>query len=87
MLQKIKIVVVGGQNSGKSLLSNIVSGHITDPNTLQDYARPTTGVRILEFEHELQNQNNVDIELWDTSGDLEQGQKCIFHYESFRSFY
>lgn len=63
------------------LLSNIVSGHMTDATLLQEHARPTTGVRILEFEHELANKSNVDVELWDTSGDTNQGQNlnlCIY---------
>ena len=46
---------------------------MTDPTLLQEHARPTGGVRILEFEHELSNKSNVDVELWDTSGDMAQG--------------
>jgi len=47
---------------------------MTDTTLLQEHARPTSGVRILEFEHELKNKSNIDVELWDTSGDLGQGR-------------
>jgi hypothetical protein len=53
---------------------------MNDVALLQEYARPTVGVRILEFEHELANHGTVDVELWDTSGDTDQGMNqtnCI----------
>ena len=54
------------------IFSNIISGHQSDLGILADHTRSTVGVRILEFESELDNEA-IDIELWDTSGSLEQG--------------
>ena len=56
-----------------SIFSNIISGQQTDIGVLTDFTRPTAGVRIIEFESEIGNQT-FDVELWDCSGDLEQGK-------------
>ena len=56
------------------IFSNIISGQQTDIGVLTDFTRPTSGVRIIEFESEIANQT-YDVELWDCSGDLEQGNK------------
>ena len=55
------------------IFSNIISGQQTDIGVLTDFTRPTSGVRIIEFESEIANQT-YDVELWDCSGDLEQGK-------------
>ena len=55
------------------MFSNIISGQQTDIGVLTDFTRPTSGVRIIEFESEIGNQT-YDVELWDCSGDLEQGK-------------
>merc|ERR1711990_339867 len=71
MTRKLKIVVVGDKDAGKSCFSNIISGHQSDLGILADHSRSTGGVRILEFESEVENEA-IDVELWDTSGDLDQ---------------
>ena len=75
----LKIIIVGPQKVGKSVISNFLSefSHSVTP----DY-HPTVGVRILELEKPYTNEqvanipllkknkiNNVKIELWDMSGD------------------
>jgi len=55
------------------MFSNIISGHQSDLGILADHSRSTSGVRILEFESEVENEA-IDVELWDTSGDLDQGR-------------
>ena len=58
----LKIIVAGPKQSGKSTMSNFISGHSADlSNERYD---PTAGVRILEFE-----VNGNSVELWDASGD------------------
>lgn len=71
MTRKVKIVVIGNQDSGKTVFSNIISGQQTDIGVLTDFTRSTSGVRIIEFESEIGNQT-FDVELWDCSGDLEK---------------
>ncbi|WKY03984.1 hypothetical protein Q1695_005177 [Nippostrongylus brasiliensis] len=67
-----KILVLGPRKAGKTAISNYL-GEQVDIDSLGDY-RPTKGVRIVEFEsHELeinQQRIEVDVELWDCSGDL-----------------
>lgn len=68
---KAKIIVVGPCDSGKTVISNFL-GDQTDHS--QSEYHPTAGVRILEFEQQLNNgQRNVDveIELWDCGGSEE----------------
>lgn len=72
MVKKLKIVVVGDHESGKSLFSNIVSSQQSDVGPLAEFNRSTANCRIVEFERSIDNQN-VDVELWDISGDLSQG--------------
>lgn len=54
---------------GKTQIANFISESIEESGT----PRPTQGVRIVEFELSSLNINgkntNVDIELWDCSGD------------------
>eukprot|EP00762_Andalucia_godoyi_P003715 ANDGO_08641.mRNA.1 Intraflagellar transport protein 22 len=78
----LKILVVGPRSSGKTAISNFVSGH---QPTLDPEYRPTTGVRCLEFERDRlavtdskkKTTTNVRcaVELWDCSGDL-RFQSC-----------
>ncbi|KAK6747666.1 hypothetical protein RB195_000704 [Necator americanus] len=67
-----KILVLGPCKAGKTAISNYL-GEQVDLESLGEY-RPTKGVRIVEFEsHELeinQQRVEVDVELWDCSGDL-----------------
>ncbi|EYC06008.1 hypothetical protein Y032_0079g1302 [Ancylostoma ceylanicum] len=66
-----KILVLGPCKAGKTAISNYL-GEQVDMESLGEY-RPTKGVRIVEFEsHELeihQQRVEVDVELWDCSGD------------------
>ncbi|XP_065203594.1 intraflagellar transport protein 22 homolog [Planococcus citri] len=69
MTAKLKVIVVGPQQAGKTLISNIITD-MTE-NAYSQY-EPTEGVRILEIEtpvslNTMQN-SNVDIELWDCGG-------------------
>ncbi|GAB6028731.1 Intraflagellar transport protein 22 [Chamberlinius hualienensis] len=66
-MNKIKIIVIGPTESGKTVLSNIIADATESSNKVYD---PTQGVRILEFEGE----PKIDIELWDTSGDNKFGE-------------
>ncbi|XP_030040837.2 intraflagellar transport protein 22 homolog [Manduca sexta] len=68
---KLKILFIGPSDSGKSQIANCLrsdSINIEEAGT----PRPTQGVRIVEFELSNLNVNgkivNVDIELWDCSG-------------------
>lgn len=72
---KAKIVVTGPCKSGKSVLSNFLGDQM---DTSQHAYRPTSGVRILEFESAISAghiQANIEIELWDCSGN-ESFESC-----------
>jgi len=57
----VKILIFGPSKAGKSGLASFISGS----KTVMNYSPgPTVGVRIFTFE-----RNNVNIELWDVSGD------------------
>ncbi|KAM3965250.1 intraflagellar transport protein 22 homolog [Aphomia sociella] len=68
---KLKILMIGPSESGKTQIANFISEtiNIEEANT----PTPTQGVRIVEFEVSNLSINgkitNVDIELWDCSGD------------------
>ncbi|XP_068197136.1 intraflagellar transport protein 22 homolog [Antennarius striatus] len=67
---KTKILFIGPSESGKTILANFLSD-ITE-NVGGEY-RPTQGVRIVEFESQLEGSGDnraCDVELWDCSGDL-----------------
>ncbi|CAK1551103.1 unnamed protein product [Leptosia nina] len=70
-LQKLKILMIGPCESGKTSIANFISESINIEES--EAIRPTQGVRIVEFEipNVTSNgeQNNIDIELWDCSGD------------------
>jgi Rab-like protein 5 len=77
MDSKMKILIIGPSNSGKTTLANCISGHSSTPAS--NY-HPTAGVRILEMEKSPPRANRlgdsaVAIELWDCSGDLRY-EKC-----------
>jgi GTPase SAR1 family protein len=58
MTQILKLVVAGPKGSGKTTISNFLSG---SKETLKiDKYDPTYGLRILEID---------DVEIWDISGD------------------
>ncbi|TRY71141.1 hypothetical protein TCAL_16434 [Tigriopus californicus] len=69
-MYKLKLVLVGPTESGKSTLANFISDATETPIT--ETYRPTHCVRILEFEATNLNVNNryvkADVELWDVSG-------------------
>ncbi|KAM9789165.1 intraflagellar transport protein 22 homolog [Neosynchiropus ocellatus] len=66
---KAKILFVGPNESGKTVLANFLSD--TTENVGGEY-RPTQGVRILEFESQPEGggDKTCDVELWDCSGDF-----------------
>jgi Rab-like protein 5 len=64
-MSSLKIVVAGPKGTGKSQLSNFLSGSTEEVST--ERYDPTAGVRILEFDARI--RENVTIELWDASGD------------------
>ncbi|XP_068633655.1 intraflagellar transport protein 22 homolog [Battus philenor] len=71
MHHKLKILMIGPPDSGKTLIANFISDSLNIEEV--GVLRPTQGVRIVEFELSNLNVNgtnvNVDIELWDCSGD------------------
>ncbi|XP_015225356.1 intraflagellar transport protein 22 homolog [Cyprinodon tularosa] len=66
---KAKILFVGPNESGKTVLANFLSD--TREDVGGEY-RPTRGVRILEFEAhpEGSHDKTCEVELWDCSGDF-----------------
>ncbi|XP_019739236.1 intraflagellar transport protein 22 homolog isoform X2 [Hippocampus comes] len=67
---KAKILLIGPNESGKSVLANFLSD--ATENVGGEY-RPTQAVRILEFETQLDGCGEVkscEVELWDCSGDF-----------------
>lgn len=76
-MDRIKIAIVGSCGSGKSTIAN----YLYDPTGFKlSIYRPTVGVRILEIERFIKysknpNGENIIIELWDVSGDIEY-EKC-----------
>jgi Rab-like protein 5 len=75
---QLKIIVAGPKGSGKTCISNFISGQSEKLDT--DGYVPTAGVRILEFQHSLAGLNeDANVEIWDMSGDnlYEGGWKAI----------
>ncbi len=76
MHKRIKILLVGPMKSGKTVISNMLSG--SQDNLIRSY-RSTVGCRIQEFEKELKGKQGastkVMVELWDVSGDPKY-EKC-----------
>ncbi|RVE61891.1 hypothetical protein OJAV_G00176480 [Oryzias javanicus] len=66
---KAKIVLIGPKECGKTTLANFLS---STTEYLDGEYRPTQGVRILEFESQLQGSGDrtCEVELWDCSGDF-----------------
>ncbi|XP_070829958.1 intraflagellar transport protein 22 homolog isoform X1 [Chaetodon trifascialis] len=67
---KAKILFVGPNESGKTILANFLSD--TTENVGGEY-KPTQGVRILEFETQPEGSSDsttCETELWDCSGDF-----------------
>ena len=77
-MSKVKIIVVGPVEVGKSTISNILADISDGPTGTY---RPTKGCRIVEFEKDAplavkkQFAGKIYVELWDCSGDLEY-EKC-----------
>ena len=80
MSEKIKICVVGDRNAGKTIFCNLIAGQFSDPAQLLEHRRPTASLRVLEFEHEIDSKTSIDVELWDCSGDPEQGENTLLVY-------
>ena len=76
MNNRIKILIIGPQGSGKTTFANILGGL---QEGLSENTRPTVGCRIVDFERDappqVGNFGKVNIELWDVSGDLKY-EKC-----------
>jgi Rab-like protein 5 len=64
---KLKIAVVGPKASGKSQISNFLAGQAESP--VSERYEPTVGVRIVETELSGNNNQHLQVELWDASGD------------------
>lgn len=76
-MQKLKILVIGPEKTGKSSICNI----IYNPDQTNQIYWPTIGVRILDIEKEVKIDNrtqNVKIQLFDISGN----QKYEQYYDS-----
>ncbi|CAG5120585.1 unnamed protein product [Candidula unifasciata] len=67
-MSKVKIIVVGPPESGKTTLCNFLAD--ATESSGGEY-HPTQGVRIVEFEASAADtgRSPVDVELWDCSGD------------------
>ncbi|BFZ18760.1 hypothetical protein BsWGS_21799 [Bradybaena similaris] len=67
-MSKVKIIVVGPTESGKTTLCNFLAD--ATESSGGEY-HPTQGVRIVEFEASAADtgRSAVDVELWDCSGD------------------
>lgn len=76
---KLKIAIVGPKASGKSQITNFLGGQAESP--VSDRYEPTVGVRIIETEFSSNNNQHIQIELWDASGDhrYEACWKAIMH--------
>lgn len=66
MNNKLKVIVVGPQGSGKSLISNYLMGQ--SELLVSEKYEPTIGCRILENDISFGNLT-MSVELWDVSGD------------------
>ena len=71
-MKKLKILIIGPEKSGKSVISNFFFNDQRE--TLQVY-RPTVGFRILESERKVRNpssgnEETILVEFWDVSGSL-----------------
>ncbi|XP_054452082.1 intraflagellar transport protein 22 homolog [Anoplopoma fimbria] len=67
---KAKVLFIGPNESGKTVLANFLSD--TAENVGGEY-RPTQGVRILEFDSQPEGSGDnakCEVELWDCSGDF-----------------
>ena len=83
MVQTIKVLVVGPQQSGKSTIANALASALGDggPESMDVLSgrpyQPTAAVRVVEFEVGLSSgqsrrwngERQVAVELWDCSGD------------------
>eukprot|EP01112_Ceratiomyxa_fruticulosa_P013712 TRINITY_DN3872_c0_g1_i1.p1 TRINITY_DN3872_c0_g1~~TRINITY_DN3872_c0_g1_i1.p1 ORF type:complete len:207 (-),score=53.71 TRINITY_DN3872_c0_g1_i1:79-699(-) len=69
---KLKILVLGPLKTGKTTLCNFLSGQgkVHSGKGPETY-HPTVGVRIIEFDRELERPRrlSIQVELWDCSGD------------------
>ncbi|XP_033747818.1 intraflagellar transport protein 22 homolog [Pecten maximus] len=63
---KVKVLVVGPCQSGKTTVSNFLAD-ATDQASGEYH--PTQGCRIVEFECNTGGRQNVEVEMWDCSGD------------------
>lgn len=71
----LKIALVGPQRAGKTHIANQLRGL-----PAFDTYQPTAGVRILEFDVDIQDRDEdvmIKIELWDCSGDSKHADMCF----------
>ncbi len=66
MSNKLKVIVVGPQGCGKTLISNFLMGQ--SENLTAEKYEPTIGCRILENDINF-GSLTMNVELWDVSGD------------------
>lgn len=69
-MTKLKIIMIGPEQSGKSVIANYL--HDPTKESPRPY-RPTQGARILELERDVTvdgGEKRVSIQLWDISGNL-----------------
>lgn len=68
-MEKLKILIIGPERSGKSVISDYLYENNRDKPKIY---RPTIGARILEIEKTIPSlDKSVIIELWDVSGNIQ----------------
>ncbi|KNC46633.1 uncharacterized protein AMSG_03070 [Thecamonas trahens ATCC 50062] len=65
-----KIVLAGPKRAGKSAIANVLAENDMDVELAMPY-HATVGVRILEFARLLDERSSMEVQLWDTSGDID----------------
>ncbi|XP_017771397.1 PREDICTED: intraflagellar transport protein 22 homolog [Nicrophorus vespilloides] len=77
----VKILIIGTRNAGKSSIANFLADMSLE---VPDSMRPTDSLRILEYDlHDVDvngTKSNVDVQLWDTSGN----EKCVSFWPFWR---
>lgn len=74
---KLKIILIGPKQSGKSSIANFLFGQ--SQTLVCEKYDPTVGVRILEGDFKGANNQPVNVELWDSSGDSRYTLLIVFN--------